>query len=246
MSDTFLSAIPFQGFYYSVHDSELDRALEYLMENRYCGPDIPQSLANKIWDSVDWAAAHESYAKEYAESFLQWLGLDGEFESMDSPREYNFTTDRVFVKLTRADLARLWHMTPREVLTHAAEERFTSYDGFRPFYPSDWRSWGRLSDWDHNQIGTLVAAAAAVEHGGTDSPDWDGWAELALMEDAMCNGGPEEWITQGETIQRWLKVWDWLQERCQRPRYTMADAIKRLRAANKPFGETPLGRAAQY
>lgn len=233
-----LSTIPFAGFYESIHSGEVDHTLERMMTDRDSGTEpAPDFLQEKAWQAIDYSGVYQSYARTYAESFLHWLGLDGEFESMTSPRFYNFETNRLFVELTRADVARLWRMVPREELTKKARERFTSRDGFISHYSPDWRTWGRLSDWDHNQIGTLVECAAEYEQGG----DWDQWAEYSLVEDCSGNGDIDNWIWEnaGPDLERAVTAWEYLQTRAKRAIRTLADWHAARRAENRPFDETP-------
>lgn len=230
-----LSTIPFSGFYNSIHSDEVDQTLQSMLR------EAPEFIYEVAWQAVDYSGVYAAYAADYAASFLDWLGLDGTFESMTSPREYNFTTDRIFVELTRADLARLWRGIDKADLTKACKARFTSYDGFISGYSNDWRTWGRLSDWDHNQLGTLVAVYAATEQGG----EFDEWAEYGLMEDAQCNGAIDGWIWEnsGPDLARALNAWDYLQERGKREIKTMEQWHAARRAMNLPFAETPLGQA---
>lgn len=243
--DSFLSTIPFAGFYYTLHDEELSRPIETAIDC-FCedtGADIPQALADRLWDNADYGAARREYAQEYAASFLQWLGLDGSFESMSSPNGYNFETDRIFVTLTRADVARLWRMTPRDILDKVARDRFTSRSGFISHYAPDWRDWGPVSTWDHNQIGTLVYAVANYEQDGTHD-GFDMWAEYELMEGYLCNGGPGNALCQSQEYVRALNIADYLRDRARRPIRTMAQWRAARRAENRPFNGTPLGQWA--
>lgn len=254
----FLSTIPFAGFYCSTHDYKIVRAFDMMFADRETGCDMaPDFIIGAAHDAVSWCDVYRAYARDYAESFLQWLGLDGRhaglllhrvavgqplrpvFESMSSPRFYNFETDRVFVLLTRADLARLWRNTDRDIFEKACRDSFTSRSGFISSYSPDWRTWGRLSSWDHNQVGTLVQAFAETEQGGA----FDSLAEVDLMDSAICNGGPESWIWEnaGPDLKRAVDAWDYLQDREARPVKTMAQWIAARRAENRPFDATPLG-----
>ncbi len=236
----FLSTIPFSGFYGSWHDVEIDRTFSDMfldLEGR--GNPAPESLIDRARDAVQWSFVYRSYAKYFAESFLSWLGLDGTFESMTSPKYYNFETDQVFVNLSRGDLARMWKCVDRDRFAGACRDRFTSRSGFISSYSPDWRAWGHLSSWDHNQVGTLVQAFAETEQGGA----FDSLAEVDLMESALCNGYPESWIWEnaGPDLKRAADAWDYLQDREARPIKTMAQWIAARRAENRPFGTTPLG-----
>lgn len=234
------ATLPFAGFYESYHDAEFDREIESALEYTglpYSSPlyDALQSLA---FDAADFGAARLDYAQAYATAFLDWLGLDGAFESMDSPKEYNFSTNRVFVTLTRSDIARLWRGVDKAKFAKACRARFTSRSGFISHYSPDWKTWGRLSDWDHNQLGTLLQVYAETEQGDT----WSSVNELDLMESYLCNGGVHAALWQGEKSARFWRIANYLEARQSRPVKTMAQYRAARRAENRPFAGTPLGQ----
>jgi len=201
MSASFNSTIPFSGFYCSVHDAEFDNEIERSLEN------VPASdtLTNLAYDAADFGSARLEYAKAYAAAFLEWLGLDGKFESLISPRGYNFETDRIFVDLTPEDIERLQEMVPAEAFRAVCRERFTSRSGFISFYSPDPEDWGPIEDWDHNQIGTLVECAARIE-----DPDLD---EIGLMENFLCNGGVHNAMWDGPQADRFWRIINFLERR---------------------------------
>lgn len=238
--EKFLTTIPFSGFYNSVHSDEIDHTFEQMFSDRDTGSvQAPECICDKARDAVSWSWVYRQYAKEYCESFLAWLSLDGVFESMSSPKFYNFETDRVFAELTRSDLARLWRGVSKADLDTACNARFTSRSGFASHYQPDWRTWGPLSTWDHNQIGTLLECFAETERGGDFGP----MEELDLMKHARCNGAVDGWIWENAepALARMANLWDWIQEREKRPVKTMAQWLDALRAQNRPFTGTPLG-----
>jgi len=179
-----ITTIPFSGFYESSHSYELDRALEDMVsDSSGCHP-VSDRLAEEIWDGLDWSVAMHEYAREYAEYFAIWLGgeygIKLKYESMSSPREYNFTTDRIFCEISQRDVRKLLKAVKRENLVAAAKQRFTSYDGFLSFYSADVDSWGNVVNWDHNQIGTLIVAAVAQ----LEDEEW----EYRILENMSGNG----------------------------------------------------------
>ena len=157
--------IPVPGFYESWLDHGLDRAVEELAEGMAEEHDLSASeIAGIIFDSANWGKAHDILARAYAEEYDNFLceeydlNLGLEFSIMTSPREYNFTTDRVFCTISRDAVAQLYRAVNKADLTAAAREQFTSRSGFISFYDPDWRTWGKLSEWDYNQLGTLLHA----------------------------------------------------------------------------------------
>lgn len=99
------------------------------------------------------------------------------FESMDSPREYNFTTDRVYANIPLAMMKVFFNMSKREnhaTLAAVIGERHTSRDGFISYYANDVAEWlaKPLTDWDHNELGSLLVAAMRMAGVDLES-DWE-------------------------------------------------------------------------
>lgn len=206
--------IPFAGFYTSIHDSELDCALEQVLSDESGRP--YEGLQNHSFDAVDWKAAHEAYAKKYAEAFAKEFEIKGlEFEELVSPKEYNFTTDRVFCKVPYDELVRLHKETPADTFKKVCEANFTRRSGFIPFYSSDWTSWGHYEDWDHNQWMTVVEAYVLHKR---DGEELDSMAEYDLMERERCNGGLDDCLFSGESkkLQRLDRIASYLRKRKER------------------------------
>lgn len=206
--------IPFAGFYESLHDGELEFALEQILsDDSGCAYEV---LQDHGFDAVDWKAAHEAYAKKYAEAFANKFEIKGlEFEELVSPREYNFTTDRVFCKVPYDELVRLHKETPAETFKKVCEQNFTRRDGFIPFYSSDWTSWGHYEDWDHNQWMTVMEAYVLHKR---DGEEFDSMAEFSLMEDERGNGGLDECLFSGDNkkLKRLDNIASYLRKREER------------------------------
>lgn len=155
--------IPFNGFYESVHNSMIDSELERELSDFVTGCDINQELVNRAYDAMDWQNLHCDYAKKYAEYFASEFDLKITYESMTSPREYNFTTDRIFCEIKLAEVMRLFENVKIERLTEVARDMFTSRSGFHSFYVNDFKNWGDLSTWDCNQLQALLVASLDAE-----------------------------------------------------------------------------------
>lgn len=182
-----LAVIPFSGFYYSVHDDALDQALAQMFWDD--NGNINDGLLSRAFDMVNWTGVHNAYAKDYTENFGLHFKLPSlKFESLSSPREYNFTTDRIFVEISTDEVRRIFSEVPRLELRIKAEEMFTSRSGFTSYYDPDYSTWGGVEDWDHNQLLCLLTTMADVDDICPSGDDFDSWAQFALMEDDQCNG----------------------------------------------------------
>ena len=205
-----ITTIPFSGFYCTLHESALDDAVEQMFSTDGCV--VNHGLVDRAQCGCSWHDVMKAYAKEYAEQFSREFNIPLEFDSMESPKYYNFTTDRIFCRVPLEVCIRLESELPDNALADQAREMFTSRDGFSSFYSPDIEDWGDISEWDHNQIGCLIEAYVLHQN-----PDFDQYAEYALMEDAQCNGQVWEWI-EGNTpsMSRLYKVWNYLNDRAER------------------------------
>ena len=202
---TLITTLPFAGFYGSQHDAELDYAVAAMFANDQGDPN--PGLTDRVSSACRWSAVHLTYAKEFAETFCEAVGIHLiRFESMDSPRFYNFETDRLFVELPLEEAQRLMRETSTTSLDQVAGERHTSRSGFISFYSPHWRSWGDVGRWDHNQLQTLVEAYVRDTQGDLE--------EAGLMEIARGNGRLEAWIADNTPdIERLYRVHDYLRTR---------------------------------
>ena len=204
--------IPFSGFYESLHDSAIDNAIGQMFSDDR--GDTNTGLANRLYNQCNFSRVRHEYAKDYTKQFATEFELPSlTFKLLSSPREYNFTTDRIICEVSDDDIDKMLAKTPAELFKKRAVESFTSRDGFHSFYSPDMADWRALAEWDHNQLGCLLEAY--VEH--TAQTDFDQYAESALMEDANCNGDIDSWIannTQG--IERLYKVYKYLRTRAER------------------------------
>ena len=178
---------------------DLDYEMEWPEALRVDG----QELASILFDVTDYRAAYDQIARDYVSAFdcvagddLGMTAADTQqrynyetkemeteayrrpsihmtFESMDSPREYNFATDRVYGTLPLAVMYLMFRKSRANghaALKATIEERFTSYDGFRSHYSNELADWLEkpLRDYDHNELGTLLIAAMRLASNETD------------------------------------------------------------------------------
>jgi len=185
-------AIPFCGFYESALSHEIDRELESIF-NPDCGyGDVPDEIDREI----DYGKVHQKLAANYVEAFKEWLArecdlpIEFEFVEMTSPKEYNFSTDRVFVNCSVSDLEKVFNAVKGE-MPEMVRKRFTSKSGFISFYENDFDKWPKsLAEGDHNETGTLFERLfnGEVQH-----------ATYAVLEYMQCNGEVSDAIYEAAT-----------------------------------------------
>lgn len=160
MKKLFKTTIPFQGFCCSIHDDQIDFVIEneteyYINELRQ-----PKSDVETWQESIDYAAIRKAYSKHYvnfANSELDLASL--EYKDLESPREYNFITDRIICTISYDDVKKLYDLyIGSDAFRVLIQNTFTSYDGFISFYSNDINSWKSkaLDRWDLNEIGILI------------------------------------------------------------------------------------------
>lgn len=191
--------LPFAGFYESKYSGELDNIEERDAEWREeeerdkFAPELrltASDYAEIYFRHTDYRAAYHHIAREFVASFdmvaSEELGapLRLQFETLSSPREYNFATDRIFAYIPLAVVRRLFTISKAEKhvrLAATIKARFTSYDGFLSGYRNDLDTWlaKRLPDWDHNELGTLLTALL----GDCDALDWRVWEHMTESND---------------------------------------------------------------
>ena len=178
-----LTTIPFSGFYESLHSSAIDDSINQEFSDDQCIENA--ELSYRAWASMQWGNVYNEYAKEYAKSFGYEFSIKSlAFESLRCPKEYNFTTDRIFCNIDYAELCGIIKTFDLKAFAEFVRERFTSRDGFISFYPAELSEWGKIESWDHNQCGTALEFYAIQESGG----EYDNWQEYAIMENSLSNG----------------------------------------------------------
>lgn len=157
-------SIPFEGFYETNSGETVESNLinEWNYKNNVTDD---RELTDAETESRDeymtdnWKRGAQEYAEAYANGLASLLsrdlGMPVTFSDViiDSPRFYNFTTDRIFAKVSREVLALLFARTDYAKLAEHVKENFTSRDGFASHYEGDINSteWQNIELYDHNQ-----------------------------------------------------------------------------------------------
>lgn len=156
----------FSGFYYSIWDGLIDDYLEYESEEQ--GVEYIEDY------SVDFEEYSKGIVKAIDQS-LSSLGLDIdlEFQSLVRPREYNFETDSINVKLT-LDFDKFISMVAdkREEILPILKERYSNRDGFYSYYSNDYQEWFNdlLNNFEEEQhkVGAMLEILCEIEEITTD------------------------------------------------------------------------------
>lgn len=77
--------------------------------------------------------------------------------TMDSPREYNFETDRLFCGVSFNAIKTLYEENKTQCDDYIFN-RMKPRSGFIPYYPNDTKQWGDCESWDYNQWGLILEA----------------------------------------------------------------------------------------
>lgn len=148
--------IPFEGFYNSFIGSMIDDLM------------VDQDTGKELGMSMSLDAVARLYAQAYSnllsvgDSYSQGIGFDANltFISLYSPREYNFSTDRILCDIPESIVKTIYNSVKFATLDKVIKDRHSSRSGFVSLYSnsiSDWIAKGVLN-WDENQLETLLIA----------------------------------------------------------------------------------------
>lgn len=227
-----LRAITFSGFYESLWDSMMDNDEEECKRDlKETYPDVDEDMLCDLCLSHSWyRAARNMVARDYIVWYLRdinaYLGLDMELvedsEEIDSPSEYNFTTDKLFFKvrcgMDAKALARKLDAFVRadkdreEYIRKTVKDDHSSRDGFWSWMSNDYDEWPEeIADGSEIYLSYLVGYLMLYEWCG----DWTCGGEQVRIDASeyenvayeyiSCNlGFPEmEWDTDYVDQEEW-------------------------------------------
>ena len=151
----------FNGFYESIWSELMDRELEWDKEER--GITQLDGWRCKVCEF------EESVAKEYTEMYLDLVNSELGFSvkqigpaEIDSPKYYNYRTDRIYVDVEFHDLKKLWAemKAHKDVLVKVIHDNHTSRDGFISFMSNDFDEWLKeYLHYGHEDFGLYLSFA---------------------------------------------------------------------------------------
>ena len=135
----------FEGFYHS----QLD-----LSENVEVGEGDDYCMNEEQFDEIDWNKTNENISKFYLNYFKDELSdffksigvLSLEFIKVDSPKYYNYSTDKLVcnIEINKNVFVHELRKHDFDNWEQFLKDNFTSYDGFISFYPNTTMEWDEL------------------------------------------------------------------------------------------------------
>jgi hypothetical protein len=112
--------IDFGGFYHSIHSDEIDHRIESF--------EIDE-------DNVNYKETCNSYCNEFIDSINDMLELELKFVKIDSPKFYNFSTDKIEAEINENDFNKLKdiYLSSQEFIDYI-DINSKSRSGFISFY----------------------------------------------------------------------------------------------------------------
>lgn len=157
----------FEGFYASNLDSIIDNELENICEYECekLGREI--TTDDLIVTSYGRIEIAKKWLQLYKDAVFNEHGihLDSlQFNGLQSPKYYNFSTDKLLVSITKKDLLLLKKLAfqDKETLQKRINSMFKSCDGFISFYGDFVQGWKNkpFSEWDENEVSVLFPVLA--------------------------------------------------------------------------------------
>ena len=162
------STIPFDGFYESFISADIDHQIGQQIEWDSDIYDLNEDEQQILWDNyldINRSYFYNQIAEDYTNFYIDALNerlkgftLKATYKCFESPKEYNFSTDRIFIEIEEnhcIDFIKYIIKNYKKELEKKIEDRFTSRSGFISSYKNSLDLWiDDYSEWDCNMIGT--------------------------------------------------------------------------------------------
>ena len=196
--------IPFCGFYHSVYDNEIEYSIE--RDTEYHADEWSKdqgAVSEAVYSHIDVSDTHKAIAEAHVDEWCMMfedatgIALKPRNIEMTSPKYYNFSTDRVFARVSETAIRSCYNLfaegkgcphSPFHILEKLIKENFTSCDGFSSHYSNQLADWlaKPLNEWDHNEVMTLLVAT--LVYCDIDPVDFNQDVEMSVIEWASGNG----------------------------------------------------------
>ena len=123
MKNLIETTVNFGGFYDSIHSDIIDT---YVADMEY------------NWEEVNYNDTYKIYSKIYIKTLNNILDTNIIFKALNSPKFYNYTTDKINVEISKKDILKLFKYIKEEDLKQEVfniiKDASTSKDGYVAFY----------------------------------------------------------------------------------------------------------------
>ena len=168
------STIPFDGFYQSFISADIEREIEIDIEyysELYDLNEFEEELLCNSFLNINSYKFYNQIAKDYTNFYIDSLNaklnyaypdhgftLKATYKCLESPREYNFKTDTIFIEIQEdhaVDFIKYIVQNYKKELEKKIQDKFTNRSGFISFYKNSIDLWTKdFKEWDCNMIGT--------------------------------------------------------------------------------------------
>ena len=162
------STIPFDGFYESFISADIDHQIGQQIEwdtDIYDLNEDEQQILEDNYLDINRSYFYNQIAEDYTNFYIDELNerlkgftLKATYKCFNSPREYNFETDRIFIEIEEnhaIDFIKYIVKNYKKELEKKIQDMFTSRSGFISFYKNSIDLWTKdFKEWDCNMIGT--------------------------------------------------------------------------------------------
>lgn len=171
-------ALPFAGFYESIHRAAIDAEEDSQRESAIDSGAVSPRFSTQ--------ACHEAYASSYGRYLLSELGLNpsptSDFQLV-SPKEYNFATDSIYIDVDLKSLITLVNKLDPQTFGDLVRENHTPNRFSTSNISANYVDWLRTdaAKWSAAQWQTALECAIAEEHG-------ENWEDSWLLDTLRANG----------------------------------------------------------
>lgn len=128
--------LPFSGFYESIYDSHIDNTMEYYLYDLE-GEQLEK--AQNAFYMMNYDATRKAICEHYIQAYNQVfydqfnIDLNLTFNSLISPKFYNFETDRLFVNIDPELFKQVIQLLDDDAIQKTLSEKYKTRDGFIVF-----------------------------------------------------------------------------------------------------------------
>ena len=168
------STIPFDGFYQSFISADIEHEIDSLTQyysELYDLNEFEEELLCNSFLNINSYKFYNQIAKDYTNFYIDSLNaklnyaypdhgftLKATYKCLESPREYNFKTDTIFIEIQEdhaVDFIKYIVQNYKKELEKKIQDKFTNRSGFISFYKNSIDLWTKdFKEWDCNMIGT--------------------------------------------------------------------------------------------